>query len=224
MKGRLIIINFLLIIGCLNYIQAQSPFSLRVEGGLSYSDLRNWDYGSYKLGYNLGIKAEYQLPQNFFFLSGISLTTKGTKYHKGTITELPDYGYGSGYGDTDDDIRIDVYDVKMNPIYLQVPLYFGHRFDLNIPASLIFSGGLYLSYGIGGKTKGYEDSIYRKETFEFNYFKYNNRFDWGMGVMAGMEYRRFGLYFGFDYGLEKVHKSEDTENQSFYISLGYKIF
>lgn len=219
-----LLITIILVLAYVNNTHGQLPFSLKVEGGINYSDLRNWKYGDFKFGYYGGINTDVYIQKKLFLFSGISLINKGVKYRNSTIGSLPDYGYG--YEDEDEDINNNsskTYHVTMNPVYLQIPLHIGYRIQTTRLFSIMFSGGMYFAYGIGGKTKGYEDSIYNKENFSYNYFKYNNRLDIGVGSRIGVEYDKFGLNVGYDFGLTKVHKTADTKNHNLILTLSYKI-
>ena len=47
----------------------------------------------------------------------------------------------------------DVVDVTINQLYLELPLMVGARIHTASNFDLLFKGGPYLAYGVGGKTK-----------------------------------------------------------------------
>lgn len=225
MKNKKILLSVIIIIfGCTNFVIAQSPFSLKIEGGMSYSSFRDWDFNTkYKFGYNFGIKAGYDLPKKFSIISGLSILNKGIKSNEEFDMGSPKPP-GYWWGDEPEPISyIAKYNVKMNPVYLQMPLLLGYRLKTDSPLNILFGAGMYFAYGIGGKINGYEESIYKSDTYDLSFFEYNNRLDFGIGSLIGIEYHRLGLNFAFDYGLKKVHKSANNKNQSLSLTLSYRI-
>jgi hypothetical protein len=72
--------------------------------------------------------------ENWSFQTGLNFISKGVK----------------GNGVTD---AWDVVDVTINQLYLELPLMVGARIHTASNFDLLFKGGPYLAYGVGGKTK-----------------------------------------------------------------------
>lgn len=199
-------ISLLIILGmiiCTN-ASAQLPVSFGVKAGMNLSEIQKLD-DDMKVGFNVGVTAELQLPGNFYLMSGLELTTKGAK-GKGYV-----YDNQGEYGS---------YDIKMNSMYLQLPIHAGYKIDLVPTTKLVFRVGPYLAYGIGGKIK-HEVPGKEEKTDFFN--DDSNRFDFGIGGAVGVEFlNKIGVYLGADQGLTKIYKDTKLKNRSAYLSVGYK--
>jgi len=199
---------FVLIISLVTSVNlfAQSPVSIGVKGGINISDVHNID-NNVKVGFNIGVTAELDLPSNFFLLSGLELTTKGFKGKEVTgiiAGEIPNEYTGKA---------------TYNAMYIQLPLHAGYKLNLTSTTKLLFSAGPYLAYGVGGKR-----SWDVKEIKNLNFFRDDtNRFDYGIGAAVGVEFMsKINVSLGADHGFGKVFKNTETKNRCAHISLGYK--
>lgn len=119
-------------------VSAQSNLKWNVNAGIGMS---NW-YGddtdgtdakfAYKVG--IGLEVPFANTNIWSFQTGLNFISKGVK----------------GDGVTD---AWDVVDVTINQLYLELPLMVGARIHTASNFDLLFKGGPYLAYGVGGKTK-----------------------------------------------------------------------
>lgn len=199
-------ISLLVIVGMIISINAsaQLPLSFGVKAGMNLTEIQKLE-DKVKVGFNVGVTAELQLPSSFYLMSGLELTTKGAKGKDLTITDES----GTTYGD-----------VKLNAMYLQLPIHAGYKLDLVPTTKLVFRVGPYFAYGIGGKIKGEAAGKEMKTDF-FN--DDSNRFDFGFGGAVGLEFiNKITVYLGADQGLTKIYKDSKLKNRAAHISVGYK--
>ncbi|MDR2954790.1 MAG: PorT family protein [Prevotella sp.] len=107
--------------------------------------------------------------------------------------------------------------VKYNPMYLQVPVHAAYKFDIAPQTRFVVEGGPYVAYGIAGKVKSGDEKV---NIFHDDRFK---RFDFGLGAGVGVEYNKFVLKGGYDFGLLNVSdmKGVKARNQNAYLTIGY---
>lgn len=223
---------FLLI--CLNInISAQtSPFHFGVKAGLNLSTAHVGDASAskFKPGYHVGATVEYQLQKNFLIQSGLFFSAKGSKQE-----DLNSSDYVGGKPD---------FTHTYNQLYLEIPIYAAYKLYLSNKVNLVLGAGPYVAYGIGGKTKQklnsgiWADGVTEIEwdTFGDGVFDENrdwlrgeslNKFDFGAGVKADLEYNRYILGVGFSASIIDIMKNDDYmdskyRNLNISISLGYK--
>lgn len=230
-KTRLI---FLLISFCLYQLNAQSPFSFGVKGGVNFSDQTKIDYAKIKPGFNVGLTVDYALTNNFYILSGLELTSKGSKYNDKQYLrdkQWPGYGGYGGYEIPDNDQYFKVR-YNRNAVYLQAPIQLGYKLRLANDIELILKGGAYLAYGISGKYTIDVDLIDEQEYYyEYEYMndykedffnKDANKLDLGLSFGTRLEYKKIFMDLGYEIGLKKIWKSRTSQNRNLPISLGYK--
>lgn len=200
---RITKIYFVLFIGLITSMSmfAQLPVSLGVKAGMNLSEIQKFN-DDVKVGFNVGVTAELGLPSNFYLMSGLELTTKGTK-GKNIIVDASGFMAKATY----------------NAMYLQLPIHAGYKLDIAPGIKLVFRAGPYLAYGIGGKVKWDIKNIEDEDFFNDN----TNRFDFGIGGAVGVEFiNKISVSLGADQGLTKVFKETKTKNRAAYISVGYK--
>lgn len=221
-----------------NYISGQnSPLSLTVNAGTTLSDMRIKDYDTdMRFGFRGGVGLEMDLSNNFFLQTGLNVAMKGSK------ATLSLYGWdinGDGYSP-------DYYlsEGKIKTTYLILPLKAGYRLNVAESTRVNFSFGPYFGYGIGGKYKGAEAFEYGKlpdgnqpitnivfpnvqySTFEYDSFSDETlkRFDMGLTIEAGIEYKRILLNIGYEYGFINHSRTDySSYNSSLFMTLGYRI-
>ena len=107
------------------------------------------------------------------------------------------------------------YDLYLNPYYLELPLNVGYSYPVSEKVSLFGEVGPYFSYGIFGGDDG--ESVFDKE------YGLYHRFDWGIGLRAGVEFeRKFNVSLGYQIGIADVCFDESYSSRNLTISLGYK--
>ncbi|MDD4778244.1 MAG: porin family protein [Fermentimonas sp.] len=196
MKTKRLFLVFV-IIATVTSVSAQ--VNLGVKGGVNLSNVYGEDVtdNNAKIGFHAGILADYEFSYNSAIQTGIFFTTKGFKM--------------------DDEID----NTTVNAMYLQLPVHYAYKLDVSPGTRIVFHGGPYAAYGIGGKmTNGGEMDTFGDEgLFE--------RFDAGLGIGVGAEFGAILLDIGWDMGLVDVMIDEFSEgssvkNQNAYLSIGYK--
>lgn len=173
--------------------------SLGIKGGVNLSNVYGKDVSgnNAKIGFHAGILADFDFSYNSAIQSGIFFTTKGFK--------------GEG-------------NEKVNSMYLQLPVHYAYKLDVSPGTRIVFHGGPYVAYGIGGKiTNGGEMDTFGNEGI----FK---RFDAGLGIGVGAEFGPMLLDLGWDFGLLDIVNEDlfgefdlgSVKNMNAYLSIGYK--
>jgi len=168
---------------------------LTADGGGVVADAKNY----YLPGFQAGVMAQYMLTSQFGLESGLYYSQLGIKQEANilglTIT------------------------AKTNPSYLQLPLTALYKFDAGLGLFLYPQAGVYLGYGIGGKTK--------MGDLSFDFFTDDvNRFDAGLTFGFNVEHSNFVIGLGYDLGLLKINKEsysgmDDYKHANIKVTLGY---
>ena len=175
------------------------PVSLGLKGGVNFSRA-NGDITKNKSGFNAGLTLDLNLPAGWAIMSGLEITTKGTKFKES--------------------------DVSVNAMYLQLPIHLGYKFG--VPgAKFHFDFGPYFAQGIGGKTK---NSYLGEKVNTFDYYdKFDWGLGLGVGVtFLGKIQIRMGYDLGLK-NIAGKFKEEDGvdakfKNRNAYVSAGLMFF
>ncbi len=101
-----------------------------VKGGLNMSNISNTGLDSKaKIGFNVGVTADYQVSKDLYVLSGLEYITKGEKY------------------------KIEGGDASLNLAYMQLPIHAGYKISIADDTRLVLHAGPYLAYALSAKTK-----------------------------------------------------------------------
>lgn len=183
--------------------------SLGIKGGVNMSNFYGdeLDDQNVKIGFHIGLAADYEFAYNSAIQTGLFFTTKGAKYSE-------------SIGDATGDFTV-------NPMYLQLPVHYAYKLDVTPGTRIVFHAGPYVAYGIGGKAKlsgslGDWEGATEWDVFGDNGFLKN--FDAGLGLGVGAEFGPLLLDLGWDMGLVNIADSDngDIKNQNAYLSVGYK--
>jgi len=208
MKTIKAILFSVIILFSLNATAQDIPLRFGVKAGANLStftgDLDDLDA---KFGFNIGVTVDYSITENIYLSSGLEFTNKGAK---------AEYDFRPVDGDK--------YDVTMTANYLQLPIHIGYKLPISEGVIINFHGGPYLAYGIGGKTKfEYGNKTEKENTFGDDGFK---RFDFGLGLGAGVEFGNINVGLGYDFGLVNIADDDDDDisvkNGNAYLTVGYK--
>ena len=175
--------------------QEKGDIRFGVVAGMNVSNITDMEMDS-RIGFHVGVKAEYNLSENLYGNAGVIFSQKGNKYSEG-----------------DDEIT-------NNPGYIEVPINFGYRYKISDGVSVFGETGPYLAYGICGKTKvEYEGDEAKVDFFEDGV----NKFDFGWGVKVGVEASKFQISVGYEYGITKVYDVDgaSNHNSNLMVSVGY---
>lgn len=189
---------------------ANAQLNLGVKGGLNMSNFYGdeLDGENMKIGFHVGLAADYDFTYNQAIQTGLYFTAKGAKYD-GSIGDLAG-------------------DVTFNPMYLQLPVHYAYKIDISPATRFVLHAGPYVAYGIGGKSKlSASTSDASGEVDGPDLFGDNGaleRFDAGLGLGVGFEFGQLLLDLGWDVGLVNISSSDngDIKNQNAYLSVGYR--
>ncbi len=187
-----------------------------------------------KVGGILGVKFDYVLPNahGTYFTAGMDWTMKGAK--KGAKLESTVE-------------KIDA-TTKYNLHYIEVPVRFGFRYNLDKQLGFYGEFGPYFAVGVGGKTRLNIDKDGKEWTkiednASYKMFKSSTerpnfqRWDCGLGFRVGAEYNQhYNLTLGCDWGLTDMfrdkyrdaiadmgeHSLKKAKNFNFTVAFGYR--
>lgn len=179
-----------------------------VKAGMNVSSVngKGSDDADAKIGFNVGVTADYAITENVYLLTGLDFTTKGYKE-----------SYSSYEGEKAK--------TTFNPLYLQLPIHIGYKYALTDAVKLTAQAGPYLALGVGGKrTYKFKGEKQKYSIFSSNHYR---RFDFGLGLAFGVEYLKYNVKAGYDFGLVNYAPKDQscgnfkTRNGNFYVTLGY---
>ena len=187
-----------------------------VQGGLNLANITKTNDGQTEKNnllptFNAGILTRFGLSTTVDLEAGILLTGRGAK------TETY-FNNTSNYVKT-----------KFNPIYIEVPLNAVVKIPLAKGTALFFNAGPYAAIGIGGKSSS-ETKLGPLVTSTSNSIKFSNddpftseqedaqydklkRFDFGLNLGGGIEFKHLILKANYGFGLTKI-KSTDSNNSA----------
>lgn len=179
-------------------VSAQSNLKWNVNAGIGMSSWYGDDTDgtdakfAYKVG--LGLEVPFANTNVWSFQTGLNFISKGTK---------------GGY---------DLFDISVNQLYLELPLMVGARIHTASNFDLLFKGGPYLAYGVGGKTKVDNE---KGDTFG-NDGADLKRFDAGLGLGVAFEFNK--IVVGVETGTSfiKLQSGSSAYNLSALATIGYK--
>ncbi len=171
-----------------------------------------------RVGFNVGVGAEYQFTDLWSLHSGLMFSQKGAK------AEVSEEGITAT--------------TKFNPMYLQIPVMAGVRFNVMDNQNVVVKFGPYIGVGIAGKCKvdisgdlgGYSaEEIFDYLGVENDVSLYGDdglgmkRFDFGLGVGVAYEFDKFFVGLDGEFGLVKLADGDGApRNINFSIGVGYK--
>jgi hypothetical protein len=189
-----------------------SPVTFGVKGGVNLSNFRG-DVEQNKpiFGFNAGVTMDYAFAPGMYLMTGLELTTKGTKQE-----EKED---GDSWKET------------MSPMYLQLPVHFGYKIDVAPGTRVVLHAGPYVAYGIGGKStiklNGKEigsTNIFSDTEIDGEKIPAAEAFDYGVGLGTGIEFGKITIGLGYDLGLANFTgvKEVKMHNMNAALTVGYK--
>lgn len=182
---------------------ASAQVSLGVKGGLNMSNF----YGdkltdkNMKLGFHVGLAADYEFTPGMAIQSGLFFTTKGAK----VVYDFPIIGQVDG---------------TVNSLNLQIPVHFAYKQEVTPGTRIVFHGGPYVAYGVGGKISSGDTKL--GDTFgDKGLLK---PFDAGLGLGVGAEFGPMLVDLGWDMGLVNIANFDggNMKNQNAYLSVGFR--
>jgi len=192
-------------------LESFAQIKFGVKGGLNYANMldknnnRTYsdDYQA-KIGFNLGVTAEYSISEKFAIEPGLLFSTKGYKLENSGIT-------GS---------------VNLN--YLEVPINAIYKIEFS-NAKILIIAGPYLGYAVSGKMKASEPVLGVNEDSKEQKVVIGTDIkplDFGLNIGAGVEIKDITVSLQYGYGLANLtlHSENDAKlkNRVLGISIGYK--
>lgn len=180
-----------------NQVNGQNvPVTFGIKGGANFSTFSgNLKNTKSIVRYQFGVTTDITLTNNFYILTGLDFQVKGVRYNPKSSP-----------------------DIKYNPMYLQLPVNIGYKFDVAPNVRLVIATGPYIAYGIGGKARseGEKHSVFGKNKFK--------RLDYGVSGGAGIELGKIAINAGYDFGIANISDTKSTKirNRNPYLTVGYK--
>ncbi len=216
---NLLKISFLLVT-CLCVITPASAQVLGVKGGLNLANmLEKDDQETYsddfksKLGFHVGVVAEFPIMDLLSVEPGLLLDTKGMRYKQ------EESFMGETYKLTG----------KTNIFYLDIPINVKVSYGVG-PVKVFGLVGPYVGIGLGGKVKAKEEFMgdSETETHSIDWGKDEDlkRPDFGMTFGAGAQMEVFELGISYALGMANICGTQEggsvTKNRVFSISFAYR--
>ena len=172
-----------------------SQVSFNVKAGLNLSSYigENSDHSEFKPGARIGVGMEYQFNDMISLQPSLFFSQKGAKYSS---------GFDGNIIDADAD-------VKINQLYLELPVNVQFRFNIADNTNLVIATGLHING---------DDII---DTFGDDGLDYN-RFDAGWNIGLGVEFGKILVGLDTQLGFCKVMDGDAPHNANIGITLGYK--
>ena len=178
-------------------IVSYSQISWNAKVGMNMSNFTGDSDTDMRVGFNVGVGMEYQFTDMWSIQPSLMFTQKGAKQDE----------------------------VKMNPMYLEIPVLAAARFAIADNQNIVVKAGPYFAFGIAGKEK-YEAG---GESEKIDIFGDGDdqagmkRFDAGIGVGVAYEINKFFIDLTGEFGLTKIYDGDGApKNINFSIGVGYK--
>lgn len=219
-----------------------NPISLGIKGGVNLS---NWagdmDGTKSKVGFNAGLTLDISLPANLYIGSGLEFTTKGFNdieiFKSGGAKAILEGSANAMY------LQVPVhlgYKVSVAP-GTKIVFHAGPYFAYGIGGKTKFdkvtfkADGTSVSFGIeefiqmaideGMSLEDFGDIEIGDASKKYDTFGSDGlkKFDWGIGLGAGVEIWKFTAGVGYDFGLADVgREGVKVNNRNAYLSVGIK--
>lgn len=195
------------------FAQSSASIPVIVKGGVGIS---NWygddaDGTDAKFAWKIGIGTEFSLGQNFILQPSLMFINEGMKANNGTLIM---------------NNKTLVGDITSQEDYLQLPIMFGYRINVDKGTNIVFTAGPYLAYGIAGKTKGEVKTSIASASTKYDTFGDDGMdmktFDAGIGCGVTGEFDNFLIGIDGHLGLTDLQDDFKAHNMGAYLTVGYK--
>ena len=199
---KIVLVSCLLIIAA----NAQAQMKFGPVAGVNFSKM-TLIYGGISIdpqmlvGFHLGGLAEIPLSDNFVLQPAILYSAKGSSYSL--------------------DIGEATYEMSMGPNFIEVPIYFAYKFELE-SVGLFLKAGPYGAYAVGGQGKADDEEDWDLE-FGEGEDKDMKPLDFGLGIGGGVDFNNLIISLQYEFGLTNLAPVDDAEMKIsvFSISIGY---
>lgn len=162
-------------------IVSYSQISWNAKVGMNMSNFTGDMDTDMRIGFNVGVGMEYQFSDMWSIQPSLMFTQKGAKQDE----------------------------VKMNPMYLEIPVLAAARFAIADNQNIVVKAGPYFAFGIAGKCKIGDEKI---DFFGDGDDQFGaKRFDAGLGVGVAYEINKFFIDLSGEFGLAKLADGDCTE-------------
>lgn len=188
-----------------SFRKAEQPVSFGVRVGVNFAGIadNNKDFDKTRTGFNVGASMDLPIFQSLYLQSGLYFTTKGAKV-----------GKPKSSGD------LNWFEGRINPCYLELPIYASWRLDFSKNIQLQVNVGPYFAVGLGGnykwssgvsqtvngETLSVEDSgkepLFRAKG---NYY-HLRRGDIGLGIGGGLTFYHVFVGVNYSFGFNNLKK------------------
>lgn len=179
--------------------QDRCPVSVGIKSGVALSTTSVDEYDM-MVGFDGGAVVDYNFSRNLFVRTGLDFVMKGAKLDLytgrmvGTVAE-----YSNKYS-------------RVHTNYLQLPLMVGYRTPVSAGVFVYASAGFYGSYGVFGSGKyRYTTNVLPDRDENVDYDSFDDlrlkKFDWGIIGSIGVEYGRYSINVGYEYGFLNLNKT-----------------
>lgn len=193
-------------------VSAQELPKLGIEAGVNLSN-SSMDVGPLdkkaRVGFQIGITADYAITDAWHLQSGLSYTTKGGKVEGLLMQDAASHKY------------------TVNQSYIQLPIYAAYKIEVVPGTKIVFNVGPYLAYGVGGSVKA-GNGYLNIDNDEGNIDTFGkdgvlNRFDFGLGAGVGAEFGNIVATIRYELGLVNIGQDNlDYKNRNAALTLGYR--
>lgn len=194
-----------LLLGLLTIVgYSQARFD--IHGGMSMGNITNSE-ADLKVGYTLGVGMDYSFNDMWSFQSGLNFTSKGCKASEAGV------------------------DLKMNPVYLDIPLLAALKINITEGNRFLINLGPYVGFGLGGKMTveqgGAEIGTKLFKKVDGAQEAVMNRCAVGLQYGIGFELDNHYLInltgqYGFTNMVKESFADESNKNLAFLLTVGYR--
>lgn len=175
--------------------------------GMNFSNQTKFDDTKALPGFTMGVGMDYGFTENWSLQSGLMITSKGYKYKESLV----------GSSGTED--------VKLRPIYLDIPILAAYKFAISDNAKLVVNAGPYMAIGLGGKAKWDDVDAKLFDDKGEDWKRFDLGIQYGIGLELGEHYLvNFTGQNGFitPYDFADGYDGDKPKNMSFAIGVGYR--
>lgn len=194
-----------LLLGLLTIVgYSQARFD--IHGGMSMANITNSE-ADLKVGYTLGVGMDYSFNDMWSLQSGLNFTSKGCKASEAGV------------------------DLKMNPVYLDIPLLAALKINITEGNRFLINLGPYVGFGLGGKMTveqgGAEIGTKLFKKVDGAQEAVMNRCAIGLQYGIGFELDNHYLVnltgqYGFTNMVKESFADESNKNLAFLLTVGYR--